>query len=141
MNIYICEFDVLCENDIDYAREEIYAVEEGKSTIEDAYDIITLLTGIKNINEYKVENSQDARGYDRRTGRGKSQSDSYYNKFLQDRVGSINEIILLCWIKPLKRFCVKSSSSYSENICGRNSVWTIVSLFRPQIIESLNTAA
>ena len=89
----VIEFESDYENDIDYAREELYAVEKGESTIEEAYEVIRLFTGIENINEYKTENRANAGKYDRRTSRGKSQSDSYHNNFLQERIRSANEII------------------------------------------------
>lgn len=89
----VIEIDSEYENDIDYAREELYAVEKGESTIEEAYEVIRLFTGIENINEYKTENRANDGEYDRRTSRGKSQSDSYHNNFLQERIRSANEII------------------------------------------------
>jgi len=81
------------ESDIDYAREELYAVEKGESTIEEAYEVIRLFTGIENINEYETENRANDGKYDRRTSRGKSQSDTYHNNFLQERIRTANEII------------------------------------------------
>lgn len=89
----IIEIDSDYEYDVDYAREELYAVEKGESTIEEAYEIIRLFTKIENINEYQTENRANAGKYDRRTGRGKSQSDTYHNNFLQERIRSANEII------------------------------------------------
>ena len=89
----VVEFESEYENDIDYAREELYAVEKGESTIEEAYEVIRLFTGIENINEYETENRANDGRYDRRTERGKSQSDTYHNNFLQERIRSANEII------------------------------------------------
>ena len=81
------------EYDVDYARKELYAVEKGESTIEEAYEIIRLFTKIEDINEYQTDNRANAGKYDRRTSRGKSQSDTYHNNFLQERIRSANEII------------------------------------------------
>lgn len=89
----IIEFESDYENDIDIAREEIYAVEEGESTIEEAYEAIRLFTKIENINEYETEDRANDGKYDRRTSRGKSQSDTKHNNFLQERIRSANEII------------------------------------------------
>lgn len=89
----IIEFESDYENDIDIARKEIYAVEEGESTIEEAYEVIRLFTKIENINEYKTEDRANDGKYDRRTSRGKSQSDIKHNNFLQERIRSANEII------------------------------------------------
>lgn len=89
----IIEFESEYESDIDIARKEIYAVEEGESTIEEAYEVIRLFTKIENINEYETENRANYGKYDRRTSRGKSQSDTKHNNFLQERIRSANEII------------------------------------------------
>jgi len=89
----IVEFESEYENDIDYAREEFYAVEKGESTVEEAYEIVRLFTKIENINEYETENRQNDGKYDRRTGRGKGQSDTYHDNFLQERIRRANETI------------------------------------------------
>ena len=89
----VIEIDSEYEGDIDYAREELYAVEKGESTIEEAYEVIRLFTKVENINEYETENRANDGKYDRRTGRGKGKSDSYHNNFMQERIRSANEII------------------------------------------------
>ena len=89
----VIEFESEYENDIDMAREEFYAVEKAESTIEEAYELVRLFTKIENINEYETENRANDGKYDRRTSRGKGQSDTFHNNFLQERIRSANEII------------------------------------------------
>ncbi|MGN1083571.1 MAG: hypothetical protein ACI4QX_01090 [Lachnospiraceae bacterium] len=89
----IVEFESEFESDIDFAREEFYAVEKGESTVEEAYEVARLFTKIENINEYETENRENVGKYDRRTGRGKGQSDTYHDNFLQERIRRANETI------------------------------------------------
>ena len=89
----VIEFDSDIETEIDEARGWIYEAEKGKFTLSDAYEIIETITGNEFISEYTQKSSESAEKYDRRTSRGKSQSDSYHSGFMQDRIGRANEII------------------------------------------------
>lgn len=81
------------ENEIDEARSWIYGAEKGEYSLADAYEVIESITGHEVVNEYNQKSSEFAGRYDRRTGRGKSKSDSYHANFMQDRIRRANEII------------------------------------------------
>lgn len=89
----VIEFDSDTETEIDEARRLIYGAEKGKYTLTDAYEVIEAFTRDGFINEYSEKGSKSGKRYDRRTGRGKSRSDSYHAGFLQERIGRANEII------------------------------------------------
>lgn len=89
----IIEINSDIENEIDEARSWIYGAEKGEYSLTDAYEFIESIAGNEIINEYKQKSSSNAKGYDRRTGRGKSRSDSYHSSFLQERIRRANEII------------------------------------------------
>lgn len=89
----VIEFDSEYEDEIDAARRLIYEAEKSESGISDAYEIIEDIIGYEIIHEYMQKNSSNDKRYDRRTGRGKSQSDSYHANFLQERIRRANEII------------------------------------------------
>ena len=89
----VVEFDSEYEDDVDCARGWIYEAEKRESKVGDAYEIIQTFVGYEFIHEYIQRGSEFAEGYDRRTSRGKSQSDSYYANIMQERIRRIREII------------------------------------------------
>lgn len=89
----VIEVDSEYEDEVDIARRLIYESEKGKYSLTDAYEIIEEFIGQEVIHEYNQKGSSNAKGYDRRTGRGKSRSDSYHSSFLQERIRRANEII------------------------------------------------
>ena len=89
----IIQLDTEYEDEMDIARSWIYGAEKGEYSITDAYEVIESIAGNEIINEYNQKSSKSAERYDRRTSRGKSQSDSYHSSFMQERIRRANEII------------------------------------------------
>ncbi|MDD3369123.1 MAG: hypothetical protein PHP50_09600 [Lachnospiraceae bacterium] len=89
----IIEFDLDNETDIDYARRIIYAaIKEGKSEIEKSVRIIEKVFGHGVVHRYDGQIDGSVRRYDRRTKRGKSQSNAYHSEFMQDTIRRAREI-------------------------------------------------
>ena len=89
----IIEIDSDIGTEIEEARRWIYGAEKGEYSLADAYEIIEGIAGYEIINEYKQKSGESAKGYDRRTSRGKSQSDTYHANFMQERSRRAREII------------------------------------------------
>ena len=89
----IIEIDSDIGTEIEEARRWIYEAEENKSEISNAYEVIETYVGYGCINEYAQKGGESGKGYDRRTSRGKSQSDTYHANFMQERNRRAREII------------------------------------------------
>jgi hypothetical protein len=89
----VIEFNSEYENKIDDARRMIYEAEKSGSEIGDTFEVIESVYGAGFVSEYNAENGRGNENYDRRTKRGKSQSDSYHASFMQERIRRVNETI------------------------------------------------